>query len=415
MTHFLVRNRRLSFSTLCALITLLQLPAAESTDFLREQVLALGKLTTAPVMQPAADIIGDDELQAIFFDALPWKGKPTKVFAWLGTPKIPAKTNSGKTPGMVLVHGGGGTADKKWVKKWTDKGYAAISIAVEGQLDVREDQNAKKWKKHEWAGPSRNGIYGDSDEPLVDQWMYHTIADMVLAHSLLRSQPNIDINKIGVMGYSWGGVITSTVIGIDMRFAFAISVYGCGHLAQSANQYGAALGKNLLYQEVWDPLIRMNRVQIPVLWLSWPEDQHFPLDSVSATYRAASGPHLLSLIPKMGHGGGPSNAVPDSYAFADSIVQDGKPWCLQVSQVRNDNIVEVDFSSTKPLERAVLISTTDTGFTGKRKWIESPAMLSKSSELWHLSATLPTGTTAWFINAHSQGLTVSSDYQEITP
>ena len=410
MTDFPLTFRWLSFSTLCTLMLLLQLPATDSTD-LRAQVLALGKLTTPPATQPAVNSAGDNELQAIFFDALPWKGKPTKVFAWLGTPK----TVTGKIPGMVLVHGGGGTAEKDWVKKWTDKGYAAISIAVEGQLDVRDEQNAKAWKQHPWAGPARNGIYGDSAEPLTDQWMYHAIADMVLAHSLLRSQSNIDVNNIGVMGYSWGGVITSTVIGIDTRFAFAIPVYGCGHLAQSENQYGTALGKNLLYQEVWDPIIRMNQVKIPVLWLSWPEDQHFPMDSVSATYRASSGPHLLSLIPHMGHGGGPPKIVPDSYAFADSIVHEGKPWCLQVSQVRKDNLVEVDFSSTKPLERAVLISTTDTGFTGKRTWFESPAKLSKSSDLWHMSANLPTGTTAWFINAHSQGLTASSDYQEITP
>ncbi len=410
MIYFTQTIRSLSFSLACALMPIFPLIAVDIAA-MREQVLTLGHLTTAPATQPADNTTSDKELQAIFYDVLRWKGQPTKVFAWLGTPK----TVTRKIPGMVLVHGGGGTAEKNWVKKWTDKGYAAISIAVEGQLDVREDQNPKAWKKHPWAGPARNGIYGDSSEPLTDQWMYHAMADMVLAHSLLRSQPNIDVNNIGVMGISWGGVITSTVIGIDTRFAFAIPVYGCGHLTHAANQYGTALGNNLFYQAVWDPNIRMDRVKIPVLWLSWPEDLHFPLDSVSATYRAASGPHLLSLIPKMGHGGGPPTIVPDSYAFADSIVQHGKPWCLQVRQVRKGQLVEVDFSSTKPLERAVLISTTGTGFTGKRTWIESPAMLIKSSNHWQMSANLPAGTTAWFINAHSQGLTASSDYQEIAP
>ena len=46
------------------------------------------------------------------------------------------------------------------------------------------------------------------------------------------------------MGISWGGVITSTVIGIDDRFAFAIPTYGCGDLAEVPNQYGKSLGNH---------------------------------------------------------------------------------------------------------------------------------------------------------------------------
>jgi cephalosporin-C deacetylase-like acetyl esterase len=47
--------------------------------------------------------------------------------------------------------------------------------------------------------------------------MYHALADTMLANSLLRSLPEVDATKIGVMGVSWGGVITSTVIGLDER------------------------------------------------------------------------------------------------------------------------------------------------------------------------------------------------------
>ena len=77
---------------------------------------------------------------------------------------------------MVLVHGGGGTAFKEWVEKWNARGYAAISIAVEGQTDKRSE-DGESWEKHEWAGPSRVGIYGDAKEEFKDQWMYHAVAD----------------------------------------------------------------------------------------------------------------------------------------------------------------------------------------------------------------------------------------------
>jgi dienelactone hydrolase len=369
----------------------------------------LSNLTNPPVMQDAEGFQSSGTLKAIYYDALDCKGKPTKVFAWLGLPE----NCKGKVPGIVLVHGGGGTAFKEWVQKWTAHGFAAISIAVEGQLDVREYDNSKVWKKHAWAGPARTGIYGDLNEPLEDQWMYHAVADTILANSLLRSLPEVDADKVGLMGISWGGVITSTVIGLDDRFAFAIPTYGCGNLAEAQNQYGKSLGNNELYKQVWDPLLRLNRAKMPVLWFSWPQDQHFPLDKQAACYRAMPGPVMVSLIPGMGHGHAPAWNPPDSYSFAESVVYDGQPWCRQTDGLVKDNVCEVTFISSKPLENAVLVSTTDTGVTGSRTWVESPATLTREGGGWIVSAPIPAGTTAWFINVHSGGLTVSSEYNEV--
>jgi hypothetical protein len=55
-------------------------------------------------------------------------------------------------------------------------------------------------------------------------------APTVLANSLLRSLPQVDAEKVSLMGISWGGVIASTVAGIGPRFAFAIPTYGCGQV-----------------------------------------------------------------------------------------------------------------------------------------------------------------------------------------
>jgi len=192
--------------------------SAADFDVMREQVAALGRLTAPPAVYPADGFASDGTLKPLFFEALPWKGNPTRVFAWLGVPSA----HNGKLPAIVLVHGGGGTAYKEWVRRWNDRGFAAVSIAVEGQTDERDPQGPRgaSWKRHAWAGPARTQIYGDSAEPLADQWMFHAVADTVLAHSLLRSLPDVDRDKVGLMGISWGGVIVSTVIGIDDRFAF---------------------------------------------------------------------------------------------------------------------------------------------------------------------------------------------------
>ncbi|WP_222847042.1 alpha/beta hydrolase family protein [Pontiella desulfatans] len=366
----------------------------------------------APAMQAAEGFEVSENLKAVFFDALDWKGQPTKVFAWLGLPE----KRDGKVPGIVLVHGGGGTAFKDWVKKWNDQGFAAISIAVEGQIDVKDPDatdRGKSWKQHRWPGPRRSGIYGDSAEPLKDQWMYHAVADTVLANSLLRSLPDVDPDRVGVMGISWGGVITSTVMGIDSRFAFAIPTYGCGNLSAAENQYGRALGNNELYKQVWDPILRLEKATMPALWFSWPGDQHFPLDKQASCYEAMAGDYMVSLIPGMKHGHGAGWNPPDSYAFARDVVESGAPWCRPTNARVKDGSAMVAFASTKALDCAMLVSTSDAGVTGSRNWVESPATLKQSGNSWMASAPLPSGTTAWFINVKSGPLTASSDFKAI--
>ena len=407
---------RINLACLALLAPLL----VQAVSFDREQKLvsALGDLKDAPAWHLDDRFGQDDPIRGIYFDALPYKGKPTKVYALLGLPESAGRP----VPGIVLVHGGGGSAFEEWVRKWNDAGFAAISIAVEGQTDRKDPSfkgpdNPQAWVPHEWAGPRRSGIYGDSDEPLEDQWMYHAVADTVLANSLLRSLPGVDAGKVGVMGISWGGVITSTVIGIDSRFAFAIPTYGCGHLSDAANQYGRALGENELYKQVWDPMVRIGNASMPTLWLSWPGDKHFPLDCQAECYTAMPGEAMVSLIPGMRHGHSAGWNPPDSYAFASSVVESGRSWCIQTSAEVKKGIATVLFESSRSLDSATLIWTRDSGITGDREWQETSAKLLRfsNSSYWSASASLPHDATAWFINVHSGDLTASSHFQEVDP
>ncbi len=380
---------------------------------MRAQVLSLANLDAAPEIYEDTQSSAVDGVRSVYFEGLPWQGKPTRVFALIGLPKKRGNESGNvPLPGVVLVHGGGGTAFLQWVQKWNEKGFAAISIAVEGQTNQR-GRETKQWIRHDWSGPSRKGIYADSHLPLKDQWMYHSVADTILAHSLLRSLPEVDPNKTGVVGISWGGVITSTVIGIDQRFSFAVPTYGCGDLAESENQYGRALGENQLYRKVWDPMVRMDRVSIPVLWLTWPRDLHFPLDSLKGCYEKAPGVHMVSMIPGMKHSHAAGWNPPDSYAFAQSVISSGKPWCQQSNAVVDGMSGQVSFDTTKPISGANIIFTIDTGFTGTRNWQEFPAKFAQVEGKVVASGTLQPGTTAWFINILSDGLVASSDYQII--
>ena len=393
------------FSTLLFFSSLLK-----GTPDLLQQIEQLGDLTDAPQVHLTKGSKTSDNPRAIFFDALPWKGKSTRSYGWLG---LPEATDS-KVPAVVLIHGGGGSAFKEWVERWNDKGFAAISIAVEGQTDRKVDngEGKKIWQRHPWAGPNRVGVFGDSDQPLTDQWIYHAVSQTILAHSLLCSLPEVDSSKVGLMGVSWGGIITSIVMGIDSRFAFAIPVYGCGYLNEADNHYKAALENNAVYLNGWEAGLRLSKAKMPALWFSWPGDKHFPMEILKKSYLRQAGPNMVTLVPGMGHGHRPAWSRPESYDFAQEIVESGKAWCQHLNSGVSDKQAYARFKTNRTLEQATLVYSTETGFTGKRKWTQAPIRLTKKNDIWLADWPLPKKTTGWFINVESGGLTVSSHYHE---
>ena len=91
------------------------------------------KALAAPPKWSVQERPRSDAARAIFFTGPPFRGKATRVFAWLGVPEAKAGE---KVPGMVLVHGGGGTAFDEWVRLWVKRGYAAIALDTCGQIPV---------------------------------------------------------------------------------------------------------------------------------------------------------------------------------------------------------------------------------------------------------------------------------------
>ena len=406
-------------------------------DAERETLSSLSSLTTAPAHYTTAtgsetNLLSPGETKAIYFDALDYKGSATRVFAHIGIPSEASAATP--VPGIVLVHGGGGTAFSAWVERWKERGYAAISIAVEGQNDETATQNdidsgqsVGTWRKHEAAGPQRTGAYNDYAQSLEAQWMYHAVADTILAHSLLANLPEVNPEQIGLMGISWGGVIAATTMGLDSRIAFAIPVYGNGHKFDIPNYFGSALKNNELYREVWDPMQWIAASQAPTLWLTWLRENNFSLDSQAATYFRASGSRMVSIVPDMGHGHVAAWNRPESYDFADAVVQTGIPWCSQESVYEENNIAEATFSSTRPLTSATLYYTTDTGWTGEFAWDqkEVTSIEEVAPGRWTMAAIIPTNATAWLFVVRAAAdaqsntfgysdteLVVSSDYKE---
>jgi hypothetical protein len=123
---------------------------------------------------------------------------------------------------------------------------------------------------------------------------------------------------------------------------------------------------------------------------------------------------MISLVPGMRHGHGPAWTRNESYAFAESIVTSGKPWCRQTSVSASDRTANVTWTivGKQQIDQARLVSTTEGGATGSRKWVETPATLQRNGPVWTATAKIPSAATAWFMNAQCGDLIVSSEYHE---
>ena len=371
---------------------------------------ALAGLTTAPTVYESDFSTGQStetvtslspgDHKTIFFDSEDYEGNPTRVHAWVSIPATASATN--KVPAVVLVHGGGGRAFETWAQLWADRGYAAISIDTEGNSESSTDIRLR----HTYSGPSRVGVYGDSTLPIKDQFMYHAVAGTTLANSLLRSLDFVDADHVGVHGVSWGGVITATVIGIDTRFDFAIPSYGSGHMWDAIDNWQRVIRDVTYYREVWDPMSRLHKAQMPIQWLSWPTDGTFNIDCQANSYNASPGTDMVTLIPGMGHGHGATWLRADPYEFANSVVQDGKGWCQQQSISRVGNAAAVTFESTRALSAATLIYSQEQGSTTNMTWFEVAvdSFAETSPGIWSITATLPEGVTGWYVHVAATAL-----------
>lgn len=363
-------------------------------------------LFVAPKYYPS-DEFNVSGVKSILYDGLNFKGKPTRFYAYYGVPEGKAPVTG--WPGVVLVHGGGGTASADWVKQWNKHGYAAVSMDLEGHLP--KPGRYDKRPSHEWSGPSRSSNFEEIPinlgQPVDKHWFYHAIGGVVRADSLLRSFPEVDQDRIGIEGYSWGGVLTSVAVGVDSRFKFGITHTGCGFLQQGDSYLGESFRRRSPEKlkeslALYEASTYLPNVKFPMLRTSSPTDGHFPLACEQKSALATKGITFLWIKVGWGHAKRPKK---EPFLFADSVVKGGDSLPHRGKLVQEGKTWSVTFTSPSALKTAELCYTTDTGPSKERKWHTIPANLESSKA----SAELPEGTKVFFFNVtDSNGHMVSS-------
>ena len=365
-------------------------------------------------------------IKAITYDGAAIDGKPTKVFAYVGFPQ--EASPSAKVPAVVLVHGGTGHAYAEWIKKWNDRGYAAIAMdntgyfpSIEGKaIAGREIESANFWHhglcdiflQDGYVDAPDNDKVSTSALPIDRQWLYHAVADTIIAHNILANDERVDCSKIGISGISWGAVIASIAIGYDTDYAFAVMIYGSAYLDEGHGWMGTVFSQSDT-KKLWSAADRLKKVNFPVYWLCWDSDSPFSLNSNSKSYiDTKSSGAVLNVQNDWGHCHSWGWNLSDSYVFADASTGKRKTMTAItqepiVSKKQNGDynvtvkISPDEFSSEitakifyikEPLSYSVKNDETQPSID--QKWFSNEATVNDGT----INAVLPKEAAAFYVN-----------------
>lgn len=336
----------------------------------------------------------DSSVWSLYYDGEPYQNRQTRVFAYYASPAtLGAEDAQDKTfPAVVLVHGGGGTAFGQWAELWARRGYAAIAMDLAGCGPDR------KRLSDGGPGQSDNEKFGAIDQSLQEQWTYHAVSNVILAHSLVRSFDEVDSSRTAVTGISWGGYLTCIVAGLDNRFKAAVPVYGCGFLHDNSTWLGRfakmSPEQKDKWVQLWDPSMYVGSARMPVFFVNGTNDFAYPLDSYSKTYGLVKGKRNLRITVNMPHSHEHGWAPKEIGIFIDQYLLGAVrlPTILEPHEAGGQ--VRAKVTSKTALTSSNLHYTTGTTPINKLDWKTLPARIEGNRIV---SPALPDEATIWFL------------------
>lgn len=152
-----------------------------------------------------------------------WDGSPQRVFALYAHPE-----GAGPFPTVLQIHGGGQTCFPSNVAFFVKHGYACLSFDWTGRRDNRPLEEITDWPA-DFAG----SYTGPPDKKPGQSLVHHAVIAALRGIDVLCEQPEVEQDRIGVQGISWGGFLTWVVNGLDPRVKAATPTYGVGGLDEA--------------------------------------------------------------------------------------------------------------------------------------------------------------------------------------
>ncbi len=267
--------------------------ALVSTDTMPDEVFAIENGTVRQISHQNDKWLA--EVQLVRVEDFESRSKDgTEVHSLLARP---LGYRSGKVPLLLRIHGGPSAQDDHSFmferQFFAANGYAVLAVNYRGGNGRGEAY--------------RTAIYGD--------WGNLEVVDLLGAVDAAVARGIADPNKLGIGGWSYGGILTDYTIATDTRFKGAIS--GAGSALQLAmygvDQYTVQYETELSlpwkdiqpWLKVSYPFLHADRIRTPTLFLVGQRDFNVPAVGSEQMYQALRSigiPTQLIIYPNQFHG-----------------------------------------------------------------------------------------------------------------
>ena len=202
-----------------------------------------------------------------------------------------------KVPLLLRIHGGPNgqdqhsfSAEQQWLAA---NGYAVLAVNYRGSA-------------------GRGQKYSRS---IAADWGHFEVEDLEAGLDYVIKIGLADPDRLGVGGWSYGGIMTDYMIASDHRFkaatsgagtAFAIALYGVDqYILQYDNELGPPWKAFDTYMKLSYPFLHADRITTPTLFLGGDKDANVPLEGGQQMYQALKSLGIdtqLIIYPDQFHG-----------------------------------------------------------------------------------------------------------------
>lgn len=390
-------------------VMLLSLFASAACAFSSEAFKQLWDIPTGEVHYKISQSYyrGNIKVEEIYYNSRPYSRQPTRIFGYFAY----QKNHRGKLPAILLSHGGGGGASLPRSLSWARRGYAVLAIDLPGKGENRAGSRS--------TGPNMTvaNLLKTQPDPSYNYLIY-AVAAARNGITFLTQRQEVDPRRIGMVGLSWGGVITLLTNGQDSRLRAAVNVFGAGYIPEGCTWDKWFDAMPAQSKETWlaylDPKNFLATQHAPILFITGTNDHCYYLTTFQKSYEEITAKKNYYLIPNLRHRFLASAQDP-AFAWLDQQLKRGgsfpqievlTPFLKETDQI----VVPVKLAAANPITSVRLYYTLGgpQQWTAK-KWLEVRPYKKNNIYYFSLPEKLLRPEVMYFVSAKdSRGGSTSS-------
>jgi cephalosporin-C deacetylase-like acetyl esterase len=238
--------------------------------------------------------LGTIRVEELYYQSRSFKRQPVQIFGYFCYPK----NHQAKLPAILLSHGGGGCASLARASAWARRGYAVLAIDLPGKGENRSCSRS--------TGPDMDvvNLLRTQPDPSYN-YLIHAVAAARNGINFLSYRKEVDPDRIGMIGLSWGGVLTLLTNGQDNRLKAAVNVFGAGYIPEGCtwqdwfSQMPAE--DKITWNEYLDPKNFLATQHAPIMFVTGTNDHCYYLTTFQKSYEQVPGEKVYCLIPNLRH------------------------------------------------------------------------------------------------------------------